>query len=64
MEETFYAVQQVINGRAGTLPSKFSSLSEARAFINKLKRISKSNDFTNITVEYHLYEIKELSIDI
>lgn len=60
MGETFYAVQQVINGRAGTLPTKIASLDEAHEFINELTRHSAKLGPTDLKIEYHIYEVKEI----
>lgn len=60
MGETFYAVQQVINGRAGTLPTKVSSLEEARSFVNTLKKYSDDLGPWDGKIEYHVYEVKEI----
>lgn len=62
MNETFYAIQQVINGRAGTLPTKVSSLEDARAFIGELKKHSDTLGPTDLKIEYHVYEVREVTI--
>ena len=61
MEETFYAVQQVFNGRAGTLPTKVSTLDDAREFINMLKKGSEKLGPSDLEIEYHVYEVKEVT---
>lgn len=62
MNGTFYAVQQVINGRSGTLPSKFPSLDEAREFVNMMNRVTGDHEYDNIKVEFHVYEVKEVTL--
>lgn len=57
MGETFYVVQQLINNRAGVLPSKFSSKTDAVKFINMLDAIRNPN----VKTEIHLYEVKEIT---
>ena len=64
MAETFYAVQQVINGREGVFPTKVSSLDDAKEFINELKKGSDHLGCTDLKIEYRVYEVKELSLDI
>lgn len=62
MGETFYVVQQLINGGTGTLPSKFTSLEEAREFKNKLIRIANDPEYDDLEIEFHIYEVKELIV--
>ena len=59
MGETFYAVQQVINGRAGTLPTIFETLEEAHEFVNVLRSHSggSTDDFR---IVYHIYKAKKI----
>lgn len=61
MGETFYAVQQVINGRGGCLPTKVETLDEARKFINTLEKYSEKLGPSDIKIEYHVYEVKEVT---
>ena len=57
MDETFYVVQTLLNGREGTKPSRFTSKEAATLFIDLL------NDMNNgiLDYEFHLYEVKEIS---
>lgn len=59
MAETFYAVQQVINGRSGCLPTKVETLDEAREFVDILKNYADSLEGTG-TIEFRIYEVKEI----
>ncbi len=58
MSDTFYAVQYVINGRCGTLPSTFQSKSDAIEFATKLRGMSDERD--SVKTEVRLYEVKEI----
>lgn len=60
MEETFYAVQQVINGRSGTQPTIFSSLDDAREYATMLDGMADKHRSDDFKIEYRLYEVKEL----
>lgn len=61
MGDTFYAVQQVINGRSGCFPTKVDTLDDAREFIDMLKKHSESLGPSSIKIEYRVYEVKEIS---
>lgn len=56
MDETFYIVRAILNGREGTQPTKFSHKEAAILFINLL------NDMNDgiLNYEFHLYEVKEI----
>lgn len=56
MEETFYAVQYIINDRAGTLPSKFSSKDDAISYAKKLNNLETDG----VKTEVRLYEVKKI----
>ena len=58
MDNTFYAVQFVINDRSGTLPSIFTTKAEAIAYITRLDKMRKSED---VKTEIHLYEVREIT---
>ena len=58
MNETFYIVRRLINGREGCRPSEFPSKEAAMVFINALKDMETGN--SNFICEYHLYEVKEI----
>lgn len=62
MGETFYAVQQLINGRGGCFPTKVETLDEARKFIDVLEKHSDSLGPSDIKIEYHIYEVREVSL--
>lgn len=59
MGETFYAVQQTINGRSGTLPTIFNTLEEATNFVDTLRSRSPKNE-GNFRIEYHIYKAKKI----
>lgn len=58
MGDTFYAVRRLVNGRAGCLPSYFSSKEEAINFILTLKN---RDNIAGVVQEFHLYEVKEIA---
>lgn len=57
MDETFYVVRVILNGREGTKPSEFSSKENAVDFINILKEMNSGI----LDYEFHMYEVKEIS---
>lgn len=59
MGEEFYAVQQTINGRAGTLPTILETLAEAKEFVDELRKHSggSTDDFK---IVYHIYKAKKI----
>lgn len=59
MGEEFYAVQQMINGRAGTLPTIFETLAEAKEFVEELRSRSSGNT-DDFKVMYHIYKAKKV----
>ena len=61
MGETFYAVQQVVNGRSGCLPAKVETLDDARNFIDTMRTYDGALDHSKIKIEYRVYEVKEIS---
>lgn len=61
MEDTFYAVQQAIDGRSGCFPSYFSSLDEAKTFANLLLKNMEELCVGGVKYEVHIYEVKELT---
>lgn len=58
MNDVFYAVQHIINGRSGCLPSTFLSKDEAVDFALHLEKISKDAD---VETKVRLYEVKEIT---
>ena len=58
MQETFYAVNYVINDRSGTLPSIFKSKSDAVTYATRLDKLNREHD---VKTEVHVYECKEIS---
>ena len=58
MEETYYTVNYIINGRSGSFPSIFSSKSDAIVYAKQLDRLNKDHD---VKTETHVYECKEIS---
>lgn len=58
MEGIFYAVQYVLNGRSGCLPTTFTSKTDAIEFANDLKRFDHRLD--NVKTEVHMYEVREI----
>jgi hypothetical protein len=62
MGKTFYAVQQVINGRSGCLPTKLENLDDVREFIDMCERHNTSLDPSRIKIEYRIFEVKEISL--
>ena len=58
MQETFYAVNYVINGRSGSFPSIFKLKSDAVVYAKQLDKLNKDHE---VTTEVHVYECKEIS---
>lgn len=58
MSETIYAVQCILNGRSGTLPSVFDSESDAVTYARLLDKLNKDHD---VETEIRVYECKEIS---
>lgn len=58
MQETIYAVQCILNGRSGTLPSVFDTESDAISYARLLDRLNKDHD---VKTEIRVYECKEIS---
>lgn len=59
MGEEFYAVQQTINGRAGTLPTIFGTLAEAKEFVDALRKHSGGSTH-EFKIMYHIYKAKKI----
>lgn len=59
MGETFYAVQQVINGRPG-VTTKIETLDDAIEFANILLSKSIGHEKDDFKIEYRIYEVKEV----
>ena len=57
MENRFYVVKHLINGRSGTLPKEFSSKNDAIMFARMLDAFK---DDVDVKTETHLYEVKEI----
>lgn len=57
MEETFYVVRVLLNGREGTKPSRFSAKEAAIDFITILNEMNNGI----LDYEFHLYEVKEIN---
>jgi hypothetical protein len=58
MSETIYAVQFIINGRSGSLPSVFNLESDAISYARLLDRLNRDHD---VKTEVRVYECKEIS---
>ena len=56
MGETFYVVEVLMNGRRGTLPSKFLYKDDAVAFAIKMRSMSDQH----VNVETRIYEAREI----
>jgi hypothetical protein len=59
MGGTFYAVQQVINGRPG-VTSKIETLDGAIEFAYFLRSKSIGHEKDDFKIEYRIYEVKEV----
>ena len=58
MQETYYAVNYIINGRSGSFPSIFDSKTDAIVYARQLDKLNKDHD---VKTETHVYECKEIS---
>ena len=58
MQETFYSVNYIINGRSGSFQHIFKSKTDAIVYARQLDKLNKDYE---VKTETHVYECKEIS---